>query len=94
MTKSGPMMLDCGIHGKRISAVVCRHMIRGEPAPSGFIENRSDPDDLQARLCHQCEEEFEKEDGMTDAFRQFNGMTLVCVVCYAEAKSSRSVPAS
>ena len=86
MTKSGPMMLDCGIHGKRISSVVCKHMLHNEPAPSGFIENRSDPDDLQA-WCHQCEEKFEQEGGMTEAFRQFNGMTLVCVACYTEAKA-------
>lgn len=93
MTESGPMMLDCGIHGKRTSAVVCKHMLRGEPAPSGFVENRSDPDDLQAWCC-QCEKEFEQEGGMTEAFRQFNGMTLVCVVCYTDAKARHALPAS
>jgi hypothetical protein len=86
MTKSGPLMLDCGIHGERISTVVCKHMLRGEHAPAGFIENSSDPDDLQA-WCQQCEDEFERQNGMTEAFRQFNGMTLVCLLCYTEAKS-------
>ena len=93
MTKSGPMMLDCGVHGKRISAVVCRHMLRGEPFPSGFIENCADPDDLQA-WCDACEEEFEREGGMTEGFKRFNGMALVCVVCYTEAKSRHTVPSS
>lgn len=92
MTKSAPLMLDCGIHGERISAVVCEHMLRGEPAPSGFIENVCDPNDLQA-WCHRCEEKFEQEGGMSAAFRQFNAMTLVCVVCYTEAKSLHSLPA-
>lgn len=86
-------MLDCGIHGKRISAVVCKHMLRAEPAPCGFVENCDDPDDLQA-WCHQCEEKFEREDGMTEAFRQFNCMTIVCVFCYMEVKARHSLPAS
>jgi hypothetical protein len=86
-------MIDCGIHGKRISAVVCKHMLRSEPAPSGFIENSSDPDDLQA-WCYQCEEKFEQEGGMTETFRQFNSMAIVCVACYAEAKSRHALPAS
>ena len=61
-------------------------MLRGQPAPAGFIENCSDPDDLQA-WCHACEEKFEEEGGMTDAFRQFNDMVLVCIDCYVDAKS-------
>ncbi|MDB5916556.1 MAG: hypothetical protein JWR40_790 [Massilia sp.] len=31
---------------------------------------------------------------MTEAFRQFNGMTLVCVVCYTDAKARHALPAS
>jgi hypothetical protein len=80
MTSSEPMMVKCGPHGERVSAVVCRHMLKSEPAPAGFIENNSDPNDLQA-WCHLCEEKFEQEGGMTDAFLEFNGMAIVCVVC-------------
>ena len=93
MSDSEPMMLDCGIHGERVSAVVCRHMLRNAPAPAGFIENSSDPNDLQA-WCHRCEGVFEQEGGMTDAFRAFNDMALVCVDCYADAKVRHCLPSN
>ena len=35
-----------------------------------------------------------KEGGVTDTFREFNGMVIVCVVCYAEAKSRHSLQAT
>lgn len=91
MTETEPLMLDCGLHGKRVATVVCRHLLASVQAPAGFIENSDDPNDLQA-WCHACEEVFEKEGGMTDSFREFNGMTLVCVACYAEAKARHSLP--
>lgn len=93
MRKSDPMMLDCGTHGERASAVVCKHMRRNQPAPSGFIENGSEPDDLQA-WCHRCEEKFEQEGGMTDAFKAFNDMALVCVDCYEDAKVRHALPSN
>lgn len=68
-------------------------MLEPEPAPAGFIENSSDPNDLQA-WCHLCEGKFEQEGGMTDAFREFNGMAIVCVVCYGEAKTRHSIASS
>ena len=86
-------MVNCGPHGERIPTVVCKHMLRSEPAPVGFIENSSDPNDLQA-WCHLCEEKFQQEEGMTDAFKEFNGMAIVCVVCYGEAKIRYSVSES
>jgi hypothetical protein len=86
------MLIHCGPHGEGVSAVVCQHMLRGQPAPSGFIENSSDPHDLQA-WCYQCEERFQLEDDMTDAFKEFNGMVVVCVVCYAEAKERHTISA-
>lgn len=87
------MMVNCGSHGERVSAVVCRHMLQGQPAPAGFIDNSSDPDDLQA-WCYLCEGKFQTEGGMTDAFREFNDMAIVCIVCYAEAKECHTVPAN
>lgn len=90
MSNADPLMLNCGNHGERPSAVVCKHMLRSEPAPSGFIENSSDPDDFQA-WCHRCEEKFEEEGGMTDAFRAFNDMALVCIDCYREAKARHAL---
>lgn len=80
MNKTDPLMLNRGTHGERASAVVCKHMLRNEPAPSGFIENCSDPEDLQA-WCYRGEEKFEQEGAMTDTFRTFNDMTLLCIDC-------------
>lgn len=85
MTETLPMMISCGPHGERVSAVVCRHLLQDAPPRVGVIENNGDPNDLQA-WCHLCEGRFELEGGMTDAFREFNGMSIVCVVCYDEAK--------
>ena len=90
MSEIEPLMVDCGPHGERVSAVVCRHLIESGSSPAGFVENSSDPHDWQA-WCHACEETFQREDGMTDAFREFNGMVIVCVVCYAEAKARHSL---
>ncbi|OYU25293.1 MAG: hypothetical protein CFE41_22135 [Burkholderiales bacterium PBB2] len=91
MTTLAPAMIGCGEHGERVSAVVCGHMLRGELAPAGFVENSSDPNDLQA-WCSACEELYLGEGEMTEAFRRFNRMSIVCVDCYAEAKVRHSSP--
>lgn len=91
MTNSEPLMVDCGPHGRRVAAVVCRHLLPSEPAPAGFVENSSDPDDLQA-WCGRCEAMFEQEGGMTKAFKEFVGMAVVCVECYQEAKTRHDSP--
>jgi hypothetical protein len=93
MTPTEPMMVECGDHGERVSAVVCKHMLRSEPAPAGFIENCSDPNDLQA-WCYFCEEKFQQEGDMTDEFKAFNGMAIVCIDCYSEAKERNTIQAS
>lgn len=85
MTDAHPLLIACGSHGSRVSAVVCRHMFGADRPPVGFVENSDDPNDLQA-WCAMCEAKFEAEGGMTDAFREFNDMALVCVVCYTEKK--------
>ncbi len=86
-------MVSCGPHGERISAVVCKHLLKSEAVPVGFVENSSDPLDLQA-WCHQCEDMFGQEGEMTEAFRKFNDMAIVCVVCYDEAKQRNAIPAT
>jgi hypothetical protein len=58
--------------------------------PVGFVENSSVPDDLQA-WCHGCEAVFLQEGGMTDVFREFNGMAIVCIDCYGSLKQRHSV---
>lgn len=91
MTASAPMTIRCGEHGERIAAVVCGHMLRGEQVSAGFVENSSDPSDLQA-WCSACEKLFLREGEMTDAFREFNRMAVVCTACYSEAKARHSSP--
>lgn len=85
-TEPEPMYVDCGIHGKRISAVVCRHLVKPQGDPVGFIENSSDPKDLQA-WCHKCESVFEEEGGMTERFLEFNDMAILCINCYQNSKA-------
>ena len=85
MTDEGPLYVDCDRHGRGIAAVVCRHLCDRESPPRGFIENSSEPGDLQA-WCYDCETMFEQEGEMNEAFRQFNDMALVCEACYAEIR--------
>jgi hypothetical protein len=82
----GAVMIQCDVHKEwSRSAVVCCHLV-GEPGEvRGFIENSDDPDDLQA-WCGLCEELFLEEGEMTERFREFNDMTLVCEFCYAGIK--------
>lgn len=89
---SDPLFVDCGPHGRRVAAVVCRHLLGPERGPAGFVENSDDPDDLQA-WCHACEALYQEEGEMTEVFRKFNDMAIVCVECYAAAKSRHSVEA-
>lgn len=51
------MLINCGPHGERVAAVVCRHLLEVTTPPAGFVENSTDPTDLQA-WCHECEEKF------------------------------------
>jgi hypothetical protein len=88
MRDDEPLYVDCGPHGRRVAAVVCRHMIESSE-PAGFIENSSDPNDLQA-WCGRCEELFLAEGDKTEAFEAFNGMAIVCCVCYSELKAKHS----
>lgn len=93
MTDSNPLLVNCGPHGMRVSAVVCKHLVPPDSDPAGFVENSDDPDDLQA-WCHGCEAKFDQEGGMTESFLEFNGMAIVCIDCYGEAKSRHSGPDS
>lgn len=84
--ESEPLLVDCGAHGKRVAAVVCGHMLGPPPEHLGFVENSSDPNDLQG-WCLACEETFTLEGSMTEAFLAFNQAAVVCVKCYAELKA-------
>ena len=88
MSDDGPLTVQCH-HGTGIACVVCRHLLSYDNIPAGFIENSSDPDDLQA-WCGACEALFLREDGLTEAFRAFNDFALVCEVCYQEIRQRHS----
>lgn len=81
--------VECEAHGTRIGAVLCCHLVRPTESALGFVENSSDPGDLQA-WCGGCEEMFVREQEMTPAFRAFNDMCVVCVVCYRRMKRLHS----
>lgn len=89
MTDTEPLMVNCGPHGYRIAAVICCHL-GPDSAPAGFIENSSDPNDLQA-WCYACEDKFNQEGGLPETFGAFADVSVVCVACYAEAKARHSL---
>jgi len=79
----------CSTHGTRVAAIVCCHMIRAKDRAVGFIENSSDPEDLQA-WCNDCEHLFVEEADKTECFRKFNDFAVVCDFCYASLKERHS----
>lgn len=86
-----PLVVECDIHGPRPSAVICGHLIHPTKTTLGFVENSSDPNDLQA-WCDACERMFVREQELTEAFRKFNDMAVVCDGCYARIKKQHSAP--
>jgi len=86
MTKDSVATINCETHGVSVPAVVCRHMLTAADRVVGFVENSSEPDDLQA-WCDQCESFFLKEREMTEAFLKFNDFAVVCQECYGLFKS-------
>ena len=83
------LTVKCGTHGERVAAVVCRHMLNSKDMAVGFVENSSDPQDLQA-WCEECEAFFLEEDALTEAFKAFNDRAIVCDFCYALFKERHS----
>jgi len=86
MSEDDFLYVDCDKHGRGIAAIVCRHQCNEKEAPIGFIENCTEPGDKQA-WCHKCEEYFIEQGDMTDAFKEFNDMAIVCEACYDIIKS-------
>ncbi len=88
MTDDLPLYVNCGPHGWRVAAVVCCHMVDTDQVV-GFVENSSEPLDLQA-WCASCEEKFLAEGDKTPVFEAFNDRAIVCTVCYEELKRQHS----
>lgn len=82
-------MVECGTHGSSPGALVCVHLLQAHERVVGFVENSSEPSDLQA-WCDECEEQFEQEGSLTDAFQEFCDVRLVCEFCYATIKERHS----
>jgi hypothetical protein len=61
----------------------------GSKQTVGFVENSSDPNDLQA-WCEQCEEMFVAEGDKTPAFEAFNDRAIVCCMCYGVFKAKHT----
>lgn len=72
--------INCKVHGQSDSSVVCGHLINNTGFALGFIENSSIPSDFQG-WCYACEFVFSQEQDMTDDFKAFNQMTMVCEQC-------------
>lgn len=85
-----PLMIECDCHGKSVTAAVCGHLVNNRRQPLGFIENSSDPDDLQG-WCYACEYMFLQEEDKTEAFREFCNHAVVCRECYEEIKAFHDV---
>ena len=89
MSDDGPLTLDCQ-HGTGVACVVCRHVVTQDVPALGFVENSSDPHDLQG-WCDACEALFLVEEGLTERFRAFNDFALVCEICYERIKARHAV---
>ena len=72
--EDGGLEIDCA-HGKGIASIVCCHLVNSVDSV-GFIENSSDPDDLQA-WCYGCEFLFQQEGEITEKFKEFNSAKVV-----------------
>ena len=89
VTDKGPLTIACRHSIKRRAAVMCAHLLATDEPTIGFVENSSNPDDLQT-WCTACETFFIREGEMSDAFKAFNDMKVVCDVCYSERKAKRA----
>lgn len=78
--------VNCDCHGKSIPAIVCGHLVKNKGCAVGFVENSDDPEDLQA-WCYACEYVYGIEKQLSEKFRAFNSMTVVCINCYREIKA-------
>ena len=90
MTYEECLEIDCDEHGKGVAAVVCGHLLLNNGTPLGIVENCTEPGDLQA-WCYACEYVFEQEEDLTEAFKKFNNMKLVCEECYSQIKKRHLV---
>lgn len=83
--KDNVISINCKEHGTAESAIVCSHLINNYGAPLGFVENSSVPGDLQG-WCYACEHLYLEEQEMSEKFKEFTNIAVVCVECYKNIK--------
>ena len=86
--EEGRLEINCA-HGKETASIICCHLLNSVDTV-GFIENSSEPGDLQG-WCFACEFLFQQEGDMTQTFRKFCNAKVVCEKCYETFKISHSV---
>jgi len=84
-----PLKINCEKHGNFVAAAVCSHLVNNKAVALGFIENNSEPNDLQG-WCYACEFVFLEEEDKTERFREFCNHSIVCSKCYQEIKEFHS----
>ena len=87
-----PLTIECKCHGKKYAASVCGHIVNNNNQALGFIENVSDPEDLQG-WCYACEHVYLQENDRTEKFMSFFNPAIVCSDCYKEIKAKHFVSA-
>ena len=87
-----PLTIKCECLSTNYASVVCGHLVKNKNKPLGFIENSSEPDDLQG-WCYACEYVYCQEEDRTEKFKSFSNSALVCSNCYARIKSIHDVSA-
>lgn len=84
-------LVECGSHGMRQSAFVCKHLLSHQKV--GFwepFESKPDGDYPDGELngwCDECNKILEKEGDWNDAAATFAGIQLVCSKCFFEMKN-------
>ena len=90
MDEKNKILVNCDCHGSQEACVVCAHILLAKDKSVGFIENGSQNEGLQA-WCHECESLFQSEGSLTDAFRKFHDLRVVCVECYSLYRNRHQV---
>lgn len=81
MTDKNKSVVNCPNHGPQEPCVVCGHILLAKDRVVGFIENSTDNEGPQA-WCDDCESFFQREGSISEAFRKFHDLRVVCVQCY------------
>lgn len=93
MQQDDELKVDCPTHGRSECAVVCGHLVNSLLNDSnkvlGFVENSSIPGDLQG-WCDDCEQFFLQEKEMTETFKSFTKVAVVCEQCYLSIRDKHS----